>query len=267
MGTTIVAGRRFDTRDRAASARVAILNESAARTYFGAGNPIGRIVRFPGQRVEDPYEIVGVVRDTRYRSLREPDERMAYLPIEQSIDPIVNAMLVVRSSGDTAALVSSIRDEAREALPAGFVSRVASLEQQVDASLVGERLLSVLATFFGGLALVLACIGLYGVMAHGVIGRTREIAVRMAIGARNNAVIWMVVRSTVTLVIVGAALGTVMALLAGQWIRGLLFEVAPADPWALSAALVLLAAVTLVAGYLPARRATRIEPAVALRAE
>ena len=246
---------------------MAILNENAARTYFGAANPIGRIVRFPGQRVEDPYEIVGVVRDTRYRSLREPDERMAYLPIEQSIDPIVNAMLVVRSSADSATLVSSIRNEARQAFPAGFVSRVATLQRQIDASLAGERLLSILATFFGSLALVLACIGLYGVMAHGVIGRTREIAVRMAIGARNDSVIWMVVRGTVALVVAGAALGTVMALLAGRWIRGLLLEVAPADPWAMSSAFALLAAVTLVAGYLPARRAARIDPAVALRIE
>ena len=104
-----------------------VLNESAARTYFGADSPIGRHVNFPGQRVEDPYEVVGVVRDTRYENLRKPDERMAYLPIEQSIDPIVNAMLVVRGPGELTRLVPSIRDAARKAVPAGFVSRIVSL--------------------------------------------------------------------------------------------------------------------------------------------
>jgi predicted permease len=267
MRIDVVAGRSFTTSDRAASSRVAILNESAARTYFGAANPIGRIVRFPGQRVEDPYEVVGLVRDTRYESLRKPDERMAYLPIEQSIDPIVNAVLVVRGLADTTGLVPAIRRAAGETIPAGFVSRVATLEQRVAASLIGERLLSILATLFGGLALVLASIGLYGVMAHVVIGRTREIAVRLAVGAPRDSVMWMVVRSTVALVAVGAVLGTVLAFLAGRLIRGLLFGVAPADPLALSSAVLLLIVVTAAAGYLPARRATRIEPAAALRAD
>jgi predicted permease len=267
MGIDVIAGRAFSVRDRATSPRVAILNESAARTYFGSQTVIGRIVRFPGQHVEDPYEVVGVVRDVRYENLRKPDERMAYLPIEQAIDPITNAMLAVRGPGDTTRLLPSIRNAAREIVPFGFVSRVGTLEQQVQSSLLGERLVSMLATFFGALALALACIGLYGVMAQGVTVRAREIAIRMAIGARRNAVVWMVVRGTLALLAIGIGTGTLAALLAGRYIRSQLFEVAPADPIAVAAAIVLLAVVTLAAAYLPVRRATHIDPAVVLRAE
>jgi predicted permease len=267
MGLEVRAGRAFNARDRASAPRVAILNESAARAYFASGSAIGRIVRFPGQRVEDPYEVVGVVRDARYETLRKPDERMAYLPIEQSIDPITEVMLAVRGEGDVTRFVAPIRDMARRSVPSGFVSRVSTLDQQVQASLTGEHLVSILATFFGGLALVLACIGLYGVMAQGVISRGREIAVRIAIGARSATVVWMVVRGTVTLLLVGILAGMGAALAAGRYVRSQLFEVSPADPLAIAAAVTLLAAVTIAASYVPARRATRIDPAAALRAE
>jgi ABC-type antimicrobial peptide transport system permease subunit len=125
--------------------------------------------------------------------------------------------------------------------------------------------MSILATVFGGLALVLACIGLYGVMANRVAGRTREIAVRIAVGARSASVIWMVIRNTVALVLFGAALGGMAAALAGRYVRSQLFDVAPGDLVSTSAAIALLAVVAIAAGYLPARRATRIDPAVALR--
>jgi predicted permease len=267
LGIEIVAGRVLSTRDRATAPRVAILNEQAARAYFGTESAVGGRINFPGQRIEDPYEVVGVVRDTRYVSLRRPDERMAYLPIEQSIDPIGEAMLLVRGRNDLTTAIPSFRDAARQSLPSGFISRARTLEQEVERSLLAERLLSMLATFFGGLALALACIGLYGVMAQGVVSRAREIAIRMAIGARRHAVIWMVVRSTVTLLIVGIGAGVATALVAGRFVRSVLFDVSPADPVAMTGAVALLAVFTLAASYLPVRRATRIEPAVALRSE
>ncbi len=267
MGIRVLTGRGFTPRDRASSLRVAILNDTAARAYFGAGNPIGRKVDFSGQRVEDEYEIVGVVSDTRYVNLRTADERMVYVPIEQSIDPITNAMVAVRGPGDVTTLAPSIRKAATEIIPGAFMTRIATLDERIKASLVPERLLSILATFFGGLALALACLGLYGVMAYGVIQRTREIAIRMAIGAERQSVVWLVVRETLALVAIGLSLGTGVALMTGRYIQGQLFGIAPGDPLAISSAILLLMAVATAAGYVPARRATRVDPVAALRYE
>ena len=266
-GIRLLAGRLFSPYDRAGSLRVAILNETAARTYFGGANALGHKVSFPGQRVQDEYEIVGVVSDTRYKELRTPDERMAYLPIEQSIDPVTSAVLAVRGGGDVTRFAPIIRPIVTEAVPGGFIATVATVEQRVAASLVRERLLSMLATFFAGLALILACIGLYGVMAYRVIRRTREIGIRIAIGARQQSVVWMMVRETVLLLAVGATLGTILSFTINRYVAGQLFGVTPRDPLAISTALVVLLTVTLAAGYMPARRASRVDPVTALRVE
>ncbi|RPI55445.1 MAG: ABC transporter permease [Acidobacteria bacterium] len=267
MGIDVLSGRAFTPRDRSASLRVAILNDTARRPYFGDENPIGKKVNFPGQRVEDEYEIVGVVSDTRYENLRTADERMVYVPIEQSIDPITNAMIAVRSPGDVAHVAPSIRSVASEIIPGAFMTRVATMDERVNASLVPERLLSMLASFFGVLALALACLGLYGVMAYGVLRRTREIAIRVAMGAPQQSVVWLIARETVALVVVGAALGTGAALMANRYIRSQLFGVTPGDPLAISIAILLLLVVAAAAGYVPARRATRVDPVAALRYE
>jgi predicted permease len=267
LGIRLLSGRTFTRADRAGSLRVAILNETAARTYFPGENPIGRKVSFPGQRVEDEYEIIGVVGDTRYRNLRTPDERMGYVPIEQSLDPISGALVSIQASGHPMSMVGPIRMLAAENLPGGFVSKIGTVEQRLQQSLVRERLLSMLATFFAGLALTLACIGLYGIMAYGVVRRTREIGIRVAIGADERSVMWMVVGETLGLVVLGAALGTLASLAAGGYVRHQLFGVSPGDPRAVAIAILLLLAVTIAAGYLPARRATRINPAIALRYE
>jgi ABC-type antimicrobial peptide transport system permease subunit len=246
---------------------VAILNASAARTYFGTDDPIGERIRFPGQTVEDPYEIVGVVRDVRYENLRTLDERMAYLPVEQSLEPLTSVIVAVRSADDVASLLPVVRQTMTDAVPGGFVTLVATMAERLDASLVRERLLSLLATFFGGLALALAWIGLYGVMAYAVVRRTREIATHVAVGAPHRSVIWMVVRETLALVVAGSALGILTALAAGRYVRSQLFGVTPGDPVALSSAILLLVAVAAAATYVPARRAARIDPVVALRME
>lgn len=266
-GIRLLSGRSFTDRDQSGAPRVAILNETAARGFFGAGSPLGRKVNFPGQRVEDPFEIVGIVRDARYQDLRTPDEPMIYLPLEQAIDPVTNAFVLVRGAGDVARLVPSIRASAAATLPGGFVSGIATIEQQVEMLLARERMLAFLAAFFAALALLLACIGLYGVMAYRVARRTREIGIRLAIGARQQSVVWMMVRETLLLVAVGAVLGTLASLGVNHFIAAQLFGVTPRDPAAIAVALSVLGCVTLIAGYLPARQASRIDPVQALRAE
>jgi predicted permease len=267
MGIRLLAGRLFTSRDRSGSLRVAILNETAARAFFGAESPLGRTVNFPGQQIEDEFEIVGVVADARYQDLRTPDTRMAYLPLQQAIDPITGVLVVVRGPGDVTRFTPSIRAIATGTVPGGFVTAIATIEQQVEMSLVRERMLALLATFFAALALTLACIGLYGVTACRVARRTREIGIRIAVGARPRSVVWMISREALLLVTIGAALGTLTLLAANGYIAGQLFGVTPRDPVAIAVALSVLGIVTMVAGYIPARRASRIDPVRALRAE
>jgi predicted permease len=267
IGIRLLAGRSFTPRDRSGSLRVAILNETAARAFFGTESPLGRKVNFPGQRVEDQFEIAGIVADARYQDLRTPDEPMAYVPLEQAIDPITNAVLFVRGAGDVMRLVPSIRASVAESVPGGFVTGIATIEQQVEMSLARERMLALLATFFAALALMLASIGLYGVMAYRVVRRTREIGIRIAIGARQQSVVWMMVRETLLLVTIGAALGTLASMGVNHFLAAQLFGVTPRDPAAIVVALSVLGCVTLIAGYVPARHASRIDPVKALRAE
>jgi ABC-type antimicrobial peptide transport system permease subunit len=193
---------------------------------------------------------------------------MIYLPITQAIDRVTSLMLTVRGSrGEVSDLTASVRKTAETVIPGGFVSRVGTIEERVDASLVRERLLSILASFFAGLALVLACIGLYGVMAYGVVRRTREIGVRLAIGARQTTVAWMVIREMLVLVAIGATLGSVGAVFATRQISSQLYGVAPGDSVATFLAVAVLLLATSAAGFVPARRASRIDPVVALRHE
>ena len=266
-GIRLLAGRSFTPGDRSGSLRVAILNETAARAFFGAETPLGRKVNFPGQLVEDDFEIVGVVADTRYQDLRTPDERMAYVPLEQAIDPVTTALVIVRGPGDVTRLAPPVRAIATATVPGGFVTGIATIEQQVEMSLVRERMLAFLATFFAALALILAGVGLYGVMAYRVARRTREIGIRIAVGARQQSVVWMMLRETLLLVTIGAALGALASLAANRYIAGQLFGVTPRDPVAIVVALSVLGIVTMVAGYVPARQASRIDPVGALRAE
>jgi len=258
------AGRYFTPADRAGTPRVAILNHSAARAYFGDTNPIGRRVNFPGQRVEDEFEVIGVVGDVRYQNARTADERMAYLPIEQTIDGGRSGVVIARTAVPDEHL---FRDEIAKGITGGFAPRLQSLGEMARASLTRERLLSMLASFFGVLALLLACIGLYGIMAYGVMRRTREIGIRLAVGASRRSVMWMVLRETLIVVTIGVIAGAIAVVPATRALRHQLYGVTPADPASLVIAIVLLVVVAAIAGYMPARRATRIDPLSALRCE
>jgi macrolide transport system ATP-binding/permease protein len=267
FGIKAVAGRLFAQADDANAPRVAILNESAARREFPDGRAVGRRVTFPGQLASSEYEIVGVVRDVRYENLRKPAEPMVYVPIQQPIDRLTSVMVGIRSVGDFTAIHSNLRQRAASALPGGFAGAIVTLRDQIDASLLQERLLSILASIFGGLALLLAAIGLYGVMSYTVIRRTREIGIRIAVGARRGDVVWMVLRSTVALAAAGLALGIPLVLLVGRYVETQLFGVQRADPLSIFVGLAVLLTVAIASGAWPAWRAGRLDPMASLRQE
>ena len=267
LGIAMEKGRAFTSADRANSARVAVLNQTAARFYFGGEDPLGKRITFGNQRTPGPYEIVGVARDTRYEQLRVAAERMVYLPVEQPLDRLHSLTLIVRSSPDPRGLAGMVRREIAQEMPGSFVTDVVTVAQQVDDSLVQERLVSMLASFFGILALLLAAIGLYGVMAYSVAARTREIGIRIAVGAPQGSVLWLVLRETLGMIACGVVLGVPAVLVLARLVKSVLYGLTPEDPLAISAAVVILMCGAAMAAYLPARRASRVDPIVALRYE
>jgi predicted permease len=267
-GVPIVQGRSLTGADNETAPRVALLNEAAVRFYFGDRNPLGAQVRF-GQREQasPPYEIVGVVKDGRNKNLREADTRTIYLPITQARDRLGRLTLAVRAEGKPTELTSAISNELRGIGPDIMLTNVVTLSEQIDQSLMQERLVATLSLFFGLLALLLACIGLYGVMSYDVARRTNEIGIRMALGADASRVVRLVVRETLGWVAFGIALGLGAALTTTRWLESLLFGLKPSDPLTIGLAALILLAVAAIAGYLPARRASRVDPLVALRHE
>ncbi len=263
----IVKGRPFLPGDRAGSPKVTILNESAARHHFGDADPIGRRVRLPKPGESGEHEVIGVVADVRYESLREPASRMAYVPLQQAFDRIGRPTIAVRASVDMTALVPAIRGVIRERIPGGLAGSVVSVSHEVDEALLRERLVSLLAIVFGALALALACIGLYGVLSYSVVRRTREIGIRVAVGARPAGVVWLVLRETLVVVACGVAVGVPVALWVARFVERQLFDVTSRDPLAVAGAMLSLMMVAAIAGLIPARRASRIDPIQALRCE
>jgi predicted permease len=267
LGVKLSAGRLFTEADQANFPKVAILNETAAKARFPDANPLGRRVTFPGQRVTAEYEVVGIVRDTRYADLRKPAEPMVYLPLEQAIDPLSGVTVAIRARGDATGLAAMVRRRAQETVPGGFLTDIATVQQQVDETLVEERMISMLASLFGGLALLLAAIGLYGIVSFSVIRRTREIGIRISIGAQQSSVLWLILRSTLQFVGIGVALGIPLVLLTKRYIDSELFGIEGGDPVAIAATILLLACVALGAGTWPAWRASCLDPIASLRQE
>jgi predicted permease len=248
--------------------RVVIVNEAFARRFFGGQSAIGRRLcssdTWKPERVE---EIVGVVRDARYFNLREAVEPMIYYPRYRNPGGGSGGVLVVRTSGDPNALIETIRRRAQEIDSAVSVTETRTMEDNLNRNLAQERFVAMLGGFFGIVALLLAAIGLYGVMSQAVTRRTREIGIRMALGAHARRVLWLVLRDALVMVFIGAIVGVIAALALTRYTESMLFGIKAQDPVTLVATGLLLLTVTALAGFLPAHRATRVDPVRALREE
>ena len=267
FGIDLVRGRLFTAQDTARAPRVALINETAARFYFGGADPIGRPIAFGSK--PDPARamtVVGIVRDARH-SLRQAPPRMVYQPLAQIIQPPDTLTAAIRTTSDPTPVAGMVRAEVAALNRDVAVIWVRTMQQQIASALTSERLLATLSTAFGLLALLLACIGLYGVVSYDVARRSHDIGIRLALGAERSSVLTAVLRQTATITAVGLVGGLVAATLASQLVEGFLFELTPRDPVTLGVTTGMLALSALLAGYVPARRASRIDPAVALRAE
>ena len=268
FGLSVAAGRTFSDQDDRHAPKVALVSESIAKRYFPGQNAVGRRFCFCDRFAtsSDAIEIVGVVRDVRYGSLRDASPFTVYLPIEQQ-PPSRRGDLQVRTHGDPRGMAAQLQEAVRRFNPQIRVAHMTTLERLVEDSIVQDRLLAMLSTAFAVLALVLAAVGLYGITAYGVHRRTNEIGVRMALGASRGDVQWMVLREVLLLVTAGAAVGIPASIVASGLVRSLLFGLTPTDPVTVASATFVLVLVAALAGYLPARRATRIDPMAALRVE
>jgi predicted permease len=266
LGTPLVAGRDFDRRDIVGAPKVAIVNQTMAQRFFGAANPIGKTYRETYPTLGPPIEIIGEVGDAKYSNLREEQLAIVYLSAGQEEQPYPNATFELRAAGSAGDLIPSVKTVLEQLNP-DISLQFRTLFEQVAQSLTRERLLATLSGFFGGLALLLATIGLYGVMSYNVARRRSEIGIRMALGAAEAKVLRMVLGEVALLVGAGLVLGLGAALAATRLIETFVYGLTVRDPATMALAAVLLGAVALVAGYLPARRASRLDPMAALREE
>ena len=272
VGMAIVQGRAIQDHDSERGPLVAVINESMARRYFPQGSPLGRTIEIPSNWRSPfeapkgkPIEIVGVVRDAKYNDLRAEVKSMFYLPIIQM--PRSLRSLEVRTAEPSAVLAGRVRSELLGVTKDLMIRRVIPLSDQVDRTLAGERIITTLCTFFGALALLLASVGLYGVISYSVAQRTNEIGIRMALGATGQEVLNLVLRQSFTVVLAGLAIGLLLAVILTRFLSSFLFGVSPLDPFSIAVASALLILVAAFAVLFPARHATRVDPLVALRYE
>jgi predicted permease len=279
MGAPLVAGRAFEARDtaqiskgdpfviNASAVTVAIINESLARTYFAGRNPVGmKIQPFPRSPTPVIAEVVGVAHDIRHYGLREQAGPAIYFPIAE-MDPPWAPTFEVRYSKGLASASREIERVVAQVDPRLHAGSIQTMDQRINAYLEKERMLATIASLFGFLALLLAAVGLYGVMAYAVTRRTKEIGLRIALGARRRQVLDMILMDGAVVAFAGVALGVPAALALSRFLSSLLFAVKPGDVGSLAAPLAIMLGVASIAVLLPAWRATQVDPMVALRDE
>jgi predicted permease len=265
MQIHLLSGREFTNRDSADSPAVAVINEVFAHRHFANQNPVGQHLSANVRGRRTDLEIVGLVRNTNAAGLRAAPPPTVYVAYAQLTGDFPTT-LTIRATGRIGGVVSAIQQALQSKLP-GTPIEVRPLSAQIEATIVQERMMATLAGGFGLLALMLACIGLYGLLAYNVAQRTKEIGIRMALGAPAARVVVLVLRRGARLVAIGIVLGLPAVWAASRWVASMLFGVTPTDPATIGGAIVLLMAAAQLAAYLPARRAARLDPLAALRHE
>ena len=264
MGTPLLAGRTFTEEEAWRKPAAVIINQTLARRYWPNESPLGKRLK-NGAPNSDWVEIVGVVADTRENELTAEVREALYLPYVASADPAMT--LVLRTSLEPLGLVAAARDELRRVDAALAISNISTLSQLLDEATAQPRFNATLLALFALLALVLATVGIYGVIAYTVTQRRQEIGVRMALGATTRDIVRMILAQGATLTLGGVGIGLLAALLLTRWMDALLFGVSATDPWTFGGIALLLIGVALLACWIPARRATKVDPLIALRHE
>jgi putative ABC transport system permease protein len=268
LGVPLLRGRDFTDDDNERTARVGLVNARLAREYWPNDDPLGKRFMFGHPQTDKPARwitVVGVTGDTKLYGLANPSRLEVYVPHLQSPEGEMN--LLVRSAINPASLTSEIRGAVASIDKDQPISDIATMEQRVSDSVATQRTTLILLGLFSGLALVLAVIGVYGVISYSVANRTREMGIRMALGAERREILKLVVGHSLRLTLMGVGLGVAGALVMTHFLASLLYTVQPTDPLTFVVASLLLGSVALVASYIPARRATKVDPMVALRYE
>jgi predicted permease len=265
MQIPVLLGRGLEEGDLA-TPTVAVVNQKFAQVYFGGEGPVGR--QFSLSKATNPlFQIVGVAKDAHYNSLQEKDQPVIYIPYTQNPASLGGLYFELRTAGNPLSAVAAVRRIVHDASPAVSITEVNTQAQKIEQTISQERTFANLGTCFAVLALLIACVGLYGAMAYAVTRRTGEIGIRMALGAQRPKIIWMVLREVLALTAAGLLAGYLAARFTTHFVESFLYGLKANDPKALAAGIGILLAAALAAGYLPARRASRIDPAVALRNE
>jgi predicted permease len=268
VGIPVLQGRSIGPQDIPTSMKAVLINQSVAKHFFPHGDAIGHQFTIADPSVPGVWQIVGIVRDAKYGPLRDEQKRMIYLPLEQlTADDHFAYSIQVRAGGDPKNIEPEIRTALAEVDPNLPLLKVRTISEEVDSFVENERLISQLANFFSLLALSLACIGLYGVLTYNVVKRTNEIGIRMALGARTEGILWMVLRESLLLLAAGIAAGIPATIEITRVVRSQLFGLTSFDAATFMAAIGSIGIVIFMAAYIPARRAARVDPMVALRYE
>ena len=265
LGVPVLGGREFTVQDTLGSPGVVVINQALAKRYWPNEDPVGKRISIETRGAPQWLTIVGVVGDVRHWGLAREVRPQLFRPYTQAAWPWMQ--IVVKTTTAPGAFAPAVKREMAAAEPDRPLSTPRTMEQIVQRSVGSRRFPMLMLAGFAGLALILAAVGIVGVVSYAVTQRTREVGIRIALGAQRRSVVWLMVRSSMRWVLAGVGLGAAASLGATRLLAGMLYEVKPTDPWVLAAVAVLLAAVALAASYLPARRATRVDPLTALRSE